>query len=360
MRLVNFRNHGSLNLAGLSDGVVLVSGANGSGKTSILEAISAFNPGRGLRSELPSWASRDAPKVGGWLAELRFNSPPLLLTMSWDAAVRRRSLFLNRDKKYALADAAAKLPILWLHPGSDRLPSSPPSSRLKFLDRLAAIFDPGHGSRLKAVEKRRTERRRLLAESSADEHWLATLERALAEDAVAIAAARLDLCAQLNRVGDEPKSLPPLRLSVVGIAEELAARMPALAAEDEFAAMLAKRRGDDAFSPWYGGLEFSVGASSTGEQKLLTLSLIFAAARLLQKRLAVSPILLLDELPAHLDTQARKLVMRMCKSLGSQTWLTTAEPNLLASLLPKSSTHLKLPNPLGAKIGGDNPGDVET
>ena len=351
LRVVNFRSHGSFALDSLSEKAVLISGANGSGKTSLLEAVSAFNPGRGLRGELPAMATRAARGVGGWLVEAEFAPPlSLLLTMDWDAAARRRRLFLNRAKRYPLSHTAPRLPILWLHPGGDRLPATPPASRLKFLDRLAAVFDRNHSARLLALDKRQAERKRLLAEQppkggrGQDGRWLAVLERSMAEDAVAIAASRLELCRQLNELGSGLKSLPTARVSVNGIAEQLAGRMPALAAEDEFAAMLERQRGGTTGkSPWYGGLEFSKGEpASTGEQKLLTLSLIFAAAALLQKRLGLSPILLLDELPAHLDEQARRLALRMCGKLRTQTWLTTTEPQLVEPHLPKDATHIRL------------------
>ncbi len=343
LKAVNFRNHRRLCLEKLSHRAVLISGANGSGKTSVLEAVSAFSPGRGLRGELPAKAVGKDSTVGGWWVEAEFD-PPLSLAVSWDQTARRRSLLVNRAKRGQLTSLVKRLPVLWTHPDGDRLPADPPSSRLKFLDRLATIFDPNHSSRLLAVEKRRLERKKLLeGEKKADEHWLVALERSIAEDMIALAASRLDLCEQLNRLAGHLE-IPAAEVKVEGFCENLLRDKSALAAEDEFAAAAkASRCRDFSLSPWYAGLQFC-GRSvfSTGEQKILTLGLVFTASLLLKERLATLPILLLDELPAHLDSKARQSALAVAAFLKTQIWITTAEPQLIEPGLPAGASHIKL------------------
>ena len=403
IRLVNFRNHSVFEVEDIASQLIVISGANGTGKTSVLEAVSAFNPGRGIRSELPA----AAVKGGGdsWFVSLKLaggegGKVASQLDMSWDN--RRRQVVLNQAKRVVLSDVLGMMPTLWLHPGSDRLPDAPPASRLKFIDRLASVFDKGHLTRLASLERRRGERRQVLASVKPDALWLDTLEHSIAQDAVAVAAARIYLLRQLeelkhpelaqgvskgsaqglakgtakgvargqNRGQHKPSSkqkdkaessqpakgwgLPPLRLT--GTAEGLVMAHPALRAEGEFAKILAESRGGS--SPFYGGLEFApysattVGGAgsgagsgakgyvgSTGENKLLTLSLIFTAALLIQKRLGILPILLLDELPAHLDKPNRTRVMAFLRQLKAQAWITTTEPS---GFVKGKCRHIKL------------------
>ena len=382
IRLVNFRNHSVFEVEDIASQLIVISGANGTGKTSVLEAVSAFNPGRGIRSELPA----AAVKGGGdsWFVSLKLKGGEggkvaSQLDMSWDN--RRRQVVLNQAKRVVLSDVLGMMPTLWLHPGSDRLPDAPPASRLKFIDRLASVFDKGHLTRLASLERRRGERRQVLASVKPDALWLDTLEHSIAQDAVAVAAARIYLLRQLEELKhpelaqevskgqhkpsskqkDKAESsppatkgwgLPPLRLT--GTAEGLVMAHPALRAEGEFAKILADTRGGS--SPFYGGLEFApyggdagaVGGAgsgakgyvgSTGENKLLTLSLIFTAALLIQKRLGILPILLLDELPAHLDKPNRTRVMAFLRQLKAQAWITTTEPS---GFVKGKCRHIKL------------------
>jgi len=324
LRLVNFRNHKIFEYNDLTKNIILISGPNGSGKTSILEAISAFNPARGIKSELPAMAVRNG--ANGWHIRLKLKAEQSMdLEMSWDVATRRRVVLLNRIKKLALTDTLNKMPLLWLHPGNDRLPDNPPASRLKFIDRLAAIFDKKHLARLTSLEKRRSERNQLMANPPMDNLWLETLEHSISQDAIAVAATRIYLIHQLAKIElSQFASLP--KLQVTGTAEQLVTNSPALKAEQEFAKLLAHQRSHNAKSPFYCGLEFETSSSgSTGEQKVLTLSLIFAAALLIKKRLGILPILLLDELPAHLDKINRQMTLKFIQKLKAQTWITTTE-----------------------------------
>jgi DNA replication and repair protein RecF len=239
-----------------------------------------------------------------------------------------------------------RLAVLWLTPAMDRLFSEGPAGRRRFLDRLVLGLDPAHASRLAAYEQAARERARLLRDGPADPAWLAALEAMMAAQGVAIAAARRELARRLDHVCEAAQGpFPRARLAVLGTIEDWLEAMPALAAEEKLARALAHSRRRDALA---GGAEIGphrsdlavglrekgipAGLASTGEQKALLVAILLADAQLLRTIRGEAPLLLLDEIAAHLDSQRRGALFELLPALDGQAWLTGTEPALFAPL----------------------------
>jgi len=352
MTLTNFRNYETLRLRTDSRPVVLT-GPNGAGKTNLLEAISYLAPGRGLRrARLAQITRHVSPRDGlskstaspahatQWAVAAELSTPggPLLIgsgrVVSDDGAHERRAIKIDGQPASGPAALAPHVAIVWLTPAMDRMFVDPPSGRRRFLDRLVLGLDPAHAGRVLRYDQVRRERAKLL-QDRAEGQWLAALERTMAEHAVAIAAARLDLIERLDRALDEnTEPFPRPRVALAGLIEDWLVDMPALAAEDRYRETLAASRRADAESgscagPHRSDLIAHLDASgapaaeaSTGEQKAMLIALVLAHARLLMARRGVSPILLLDELVAHLDVARRGALFEALLDLGAQAWMT--------------------------------------
>ena len=244
--------------------------------------------------------------------------------------------------------------MLWLTPQMDGLFLDSKSARRRFLDRLVLCFDPGHAGRLNAYEQAASERMRLLrGEGPAGQPipaWLAALEQQIAEQGVAIAAARLDLVARLGAVLAEGDSVfPRPRLSLHGEVEGWLDEMPALAAEDRMRGRLAAARALDAeagrahLGPHRSDLLVAYAAPgapdggmpaaecSTGEQKALLIAILLGQARLMAAERGRPPLLLLDEIAAHLDDGRRRALFKTLLEIGVQAWLTGTDRSLFAT-----------------------------
>ncbi len=344
--------------------LVVLTGPNGAGKTNLLEAISFLAPGRGLRGaklaavdrRVPGRDPDEAPVAGGesWAvaARLATAAGPVDLGTGRDPAVapetgrQRRIVKIDgavAGSQAALAEVAA---ISWLTPQMDRLFLDGAGERRRFLDRLVFCFDPAHAARVSAYEQSLRERMRLLRDGPADAAWLAALEEQAAAHGVAVAAARRDLVARLDAVAaaaDGP--FPRAAVALDGAVEGWLAERPALAVEDELRARLAQSRGRDADAgraPWgphrsdlavsHRGRAMPAAECSTGEQKALLISLLLAHARLQADSRVGSPILLLDEVAAHLDAARRAALFDSLGALGAQAWLTGTDEGLFADL----------------------------
>jgi DNA replication and repair protein RecF len=238
------------------------------------------------------------------------------------------------------------LSLSWLTPQMDGLFREGPGGRRRFLDRLVAGFDPGHNGRLNAYEQALRERARLLTEGRGDAAWLNALEETMAGRAVAVAAARRALVARLNRAIEEtPGPFPKARLALLGEPEAWLAEMPALAAEDRMRERLAASRPEDrlaggaAVGPHRSDLAAShldkdlpAELCSTGEQKALLVALVLAHARLVALDRGAPPLLLLDEVAAHLDALRRAALFETLLELGAQAWLTGTDEDLFGGL----------------------------
>jgi DNA replication and repair protein RecF len=264
---------------------------------------------------------------------------------------------LNGANLRSQAGFAEILTVLWLTPQMDRLFSEAAASRRRFLDRLVYGLDPAHAARVAAYEQAMRERARILrgeapmASGTDLNAWLSGLESEMAAQAVAIAAARLDAVASLNAAMAEAIGpFPQAELAVAGSVEESLGSMSALQAEDVLRERLAAARGSDADSgitQWgthrsdlvvtlagrhLGGTPLRAGDCSTGEQKALLIAIILAEARLSTRRRGEAPVILLDEVAAHLDRQRREALFAELQALSAQCWLTGTERDIFQPL----------------------------
>jgi DNA replication and repair protein RecF len=335
---------------------VVLSGPNGAGKTNLLEALSFLAPGRGLRqARLGEVDRRATDATTAWAVAARLSGPDgdCDIGTGRDPAIEenareRRLLRIDGAPQRGLTGLAERLALLWLTPQMDGLFLDSKSARRRFLDRLVASFDPGHASRLNAYEQANGERLRLLRgeapPGSADPGWLSALEQQIAEHGIAIAAARLDLVARLGRVLAESDGIfPQPDLALIGDVEAWLADMPALAAEDRLRHRLAEGRGLDGeagralVGPHRSDLYVRFAAThmpaadcSTGEQKALLIAILLGQARLMAAERGRTPLLLLDEVAAHLDENRRRALFEALLDLGVQAWLTGTDRGLFA------------------------------
>jgi len=355
LMLRDFRSYAALDLA-LDGALIAFTGENGAGKTNLLEALSLFAPGRGLRrAELSACARRGG--TGGFAIsievededeEVRRQLGVGLEPAADDGAPER----LNRIDRAPVASARAfaeSLRLVWLTPAMDGLFAGPASERRRFLDRLVLALDPNHGARVSQFERALRGRNRLLEEGARNAPWLEAIEREAAELGVAVAAARVECVNRLRALialdRDEASPFPWADLVLEGEIETLAAESPALAAEDRYRALLRDNRGRDAaagralIGPHVGDLTVFHGPknapaaqSSTGEQKALLVGLVIAHARLVAEMSGIAPLALLDEVAAHFDPRRRAALFDALERVGAQVFVTGADPAAFAEL----------------------------
>ncbi len=332
---------------------VVLTGPNGAGKTNLLEAVSFLAPGRGLRrARLDEVTRIGARPAGVWGVAATVEGPggetelgTGLQPAGEGRAAERRVVKVNGAVASGPALAEA-VHLIWLTPQMDRLFLEAASGRRRFLDRLVYGFDADHARRVSAYERALRERSRLLREGRADPSWLGALEATMTEHGVAVAAARRAAVARLNgalEAGVGP--FPRAELALDGTLEAWLAEGAALEAEDRFGAVLAEGRGRDAetgtvpVGPHRGDLlvrhvakDVPAAQCSTGEQKALLIAIVLAEARLQALRRGAAPLLLLDEVAAHLDAERRAALFEEIVALGAQAWLTGTDRTLFAAL----------------------------
>jgi DNA replication and repair protein RecF len=353
LTLTDFRSYAHARLAADERPVVLT-GPNGAGKTNLLEAISFLAPGRGMRRAKLAEIDRRAPETrpaGAWAVAATVTTArgPVQIGTGRDAASEsgeRRLLRVDGAAAASQATLAEHLSLVWLTPQMDRLFLEGSGARRRFLDRLVYGFDPAHAARVGAYEQAMRERARLLRDGPADPAWLAALEQRMAEQGVAVAAARREVTARLDfacRAARGP--FPAARLALTGEVEQWLAEKPALAAEEELRSRLAAARridgetGTTLVGPHRGDLAVShadtgmaAAQCSTGEQKALLIAVLLAQARLQAEQSGRTPVMLLDEVTAHLDGTRRAALFAEIAGLGVQAWLTGTDPGLFAEL----------------------------
>ncbi|HWW65448.1 MAG TPA: DNA replication/repair protein RecF [Sphingomonadaceae bacterium] len=336
LALTDFRSYAQATLAA-APGFVVLTGENGAGKTNILEALSLLAPGRGLRqAALSDMARSDGP--GGFAVAARLTDELDLGTGTLASAPDRRQVRINGAS--APAGALAEwLSILWLTPAMDRLFVEGAGGRRRFLDRLVLALEPGHALHATRYEAAMRARNRLLAEEGgADPAWLAALEAGMAEHGAALADARArTVTALAERVADQPEG-PFARAGLAlegwqaqgegALAEELRAGRARDAAAGR--TLAGPHRTDLAVT--HLGKRQPAARASTGEQKALLLGLVLAHADLVAARTGRPPLLLLDEVAAHLDPLRRAALFERLATGGGQVWMTGTEPALFAGL----------------------------
>lgn len=349
-----FRNYTHAELACEAQSLVLT-GPNGAGKTNMMEALSMLAPGRGLRraprdafgyrSPVASQDSAGPAAITPWalFAELETPEGPVTIGTGADAENSEASRIVRIQGAPSSQNALAQhLSVSWLTPQMDGLFIGSASARRRFVDRLAIAFDDAHNGRIVRYEKAWRERSRLLADGTGDESWFTGLEQILAETGVAIMATRAALIADMNRQSAAMDTLfPKVNALLQGEAHQLLdAGLPAIDIEDRIMHIAANSRNAGNVSmpgPHETDLVMmfsgrSAAEASTGEQKAVMISAILAHAQLQDDRLGRPPLLLLDDVAAHLDERRRTHLFALCSALRGQVWYSGADEHAFAPL----------------------------
>lgn len=330
--LSHFRNHADTRLEG-ARAFNLLLGENGAGKTNVLEALSLFSPGRGLRrapmADMAGLCGDGGFQIGASLASSPHEEPVRLGTYCESTRPGRRHVRINGSESSALR-LAEWVSIGWLTPAMDRLFTDSPGGRRRFLDRMALAFDPLHARHANRYDAALRERNKLLSDERApDPAWLDGVEAQLAEHGAALAAGRAHAVAQVSAelalLADEPFARPALTYAHAGPLPrgELQAALSGHRRKDRIAGrtLIGPHRDDLAVS--MAGKDMPAAACSTGEQKAMLIAIVLAHATLAARGRA--NLLLLDEIAAHLDPLRRETLFDRLSASGAQVWLTGTE-----------------------------------
>ena len=366
LTLTDFRNYESLRLEA-ELGPVIVYGENGSGKTNILEAISFLTPGRGLRGAKLADIKRFAP----------LNNSSFVSPLSWAVSAdvvnnddvyhlataveksqkevddfdemrsfERRIVKIDNVKTSSQAELGRYLSAIWITPQMDRLFRGGSQPRRAFLDRLVFAFDMEHAKRTANFEHMYREWYKLIKTGKLDNRWLESLEEGMATTGVAIAAARREQIARLNAfIETEPDDVfPSVALELDGTIEKALDTKPAVIVEEEYKNMIASQRkavlqndtidgvNRSDFKVYFKKKAMPADLCSTGEQKSLLISIILAQTKCQTLHKGFAPVMLLDEVAAHLDDVKREALLEKITDLNVQAWITTTNPELFDSL----------------------------
>jgi DNA replication and repair protein RecF len=360
LSLTNFRSYHAAQITLERAGPVVLTGANGAGKTNLIEAISLLAPGRGLRRatmEELAFAEGD----GAWAVSAEIEGMLGLATLgtgidppAGEEAAPVRRCRIDREGVTSAAAFADHLRVVWLTPAMDPLFNGPASERRRFLDRLVLAVDAQHSSRVAALERSLRSRNRLLENTPNDSHWLDAVEHETAEVAVAVAAARAEtvarLSAALHAARNEAPEFPHAEIALQGWMEQLLPDHSAVDIEDRYRALLKENRARDAaagrtldgphlsdFAVTHAAKKIAATDASTGEQKALLIRLILAHTGLIKQMTGSAPLLLLDEVVAHLDPVRRTSLYDALAALGAQVWMTGADTAAFGDILGRAS-----------------------
>ena len=347
LTLTHFRNYRAASLVTRGDVVVLV-GPNGAGKTNCIEAISFLSPGRGLRRATLDDVA-DVQGDGSWAVSAEVEGALGLATLgtgidapgSEPSATSRRCR-IDREPVNSAAAFGDHLRMVWLTPSMDGLFMGAASERRRFFDRLVLAIDSEHSARVAALDRSLRSRNRLLEVRNFDDHWCDAIERETAELAVAVAATRgqtLTRLAAMLRGRGSGSAFPSAGIALDGWMENALQSEPATAVEDRYRELLRNGRARDAAAgrtldgPHLTDLQVAYAPknmpardASTGEQKALLIGLVLAHATLVAETTGITPLLLLDEVVAHLDPGRRNALFDELAKLRAQVWMTGADP----------------------------------
>ena len=378
LKLDHFRNYQQADLA-IHAGQLVILGDNGAGKTNLLEAVSLLAPGRGMRraktehlayrasgfdtscdiadnddADRLDWAVAATLENEDGNVQIGTGVPP--------SAKQGNRIMRLEGMTVSQADLGSHLTVSWLTPQMDGIFLDSPAARRRFLDRLVIAFDPAHIGRMSRYEKALRQRAHLLTEQRGDDSWFSALESVLAETAVAVTAARQSLIKALNQEAARGWfGFPGAELLLGGDTENWLSDMPALAVEDQLmlAARTARLNGDLAmpgphaseFQALHLASQVPANRASTGQQKAMLIAVILAHARLQDRRLGRVPVMLFDDVAAHLDAKRRGALFDAVQSLGGQCWYSGTDEGQFKELL-KTAQFVKI---LPAKIAGETP-----
>ena len=350
--LTNFRSYRAAALA-TGDKPIVLFGPNGAGKTNLLEAISFLAPGRGLRrATLDEVAFREGD--GSWAVAAEVEGALGLANLGTGIERRvdegetlSRACRIDREPVGSAVAFADHLRVVWMVPAMDTLFAGAPSERRRFLDRLALAVDAEHAGRVNALDRALRSRNRLLEDRQPDTQWLDAVEHETAELAVAVASLRAETVSRLAAVlaSRRGSAFPPAEIALDGWMEKLIQAHPALEIEERYRTVLRENRARDAaagrtldgphltdLAVVYADKGIAAADASTGEQKALLIGLILAHARLIAAMTGFPPVLLLDEVVAHLDPSRRRALHQELAQVGAQVWMTGADPALFAEV----------------------------
>ena len=363
LTLTNFRSYHAAQVQLDRAGPVVLTGANGTGKTNLIEAVSLLAPGRGLRrATMEELAFSEGD--GAWAISAEIEGMLGLATLgtgidppAGEESIPTRKCRIDRESVGSATAFADHLRVVWLTPAMDPLFNGPASERRRFLDRLVLAVDAQHSSRVAALERSLRSRNRLLEDSPGDSHWLDAVEHETAEVAVAVAAGRAEtakrLSAALEASRDTAREFPPAQIALQGWMEQLLPDHSAVEIEDRYRSLLKDNRARDAAAgrtldgPHLSDLVVSHASknipaadASTGEQKALLIRLVLAHASLIKQMTGFAPLLLLDEVVAHLDPSRRAALYDALSLLGAQVWMTGADPAAFGDIVGRAQVFL--------------------
>lgn len=359
LSLTNFRSYHAATLNLDRAGPVVLTGQNGAGKTNLIEAISLLTPGRGLRratlDEL-SFTEGD----GSWAVSAEIEGMLGLATLgtgieppAGDDTTNSRKCRIDREPVSSAAAFADHLRVIWLTPSMDPLFTGPAADRRRYLDRLVLAVDAQHSSRVSALERSLRSRNRLLEDQRSDPHWLDAIEHETAEVAVAVSAARYEtvnrLSAALDAARDEAPAFAMPRIALEGWMENQWPLSSAREIEDRYRELLRDSRGQDAaagrtlegphradLKVVHAGKGIAASDASTGEQKAMLIRLSLAHAHLIKDMTGYAPVMLLDEVVAHLDPVRRAALYDALTAIGAQVWMTGADPAAFSDIADRA------------------------
>jgi DNA replication and repair protein RecF len=339
LSLTDFRSYASALIEPGPD-FVLLSGENGAGKTNLLEAVSLLSPGRGLRgaalSEMARIGGASAFAVAARLDDVEIG------TGTQAAAPERRQVRIN-GAPASVNSLSEWLAVLWLTPAMDRLFMGSAGDRRRFLDRLVLALEPGHAHHSSRYEAAMRARNKLLSdEAPADPDWLGALEQQMAEHGTAISGARLRTVDALGeRLHDTPEDeFARAAIALDGWDEaDLADQLRDSRIRDAGAGRTTVGPHRQDLLVTHRAKQMDAARSSTGEQKALLLGLVLAHGELVADRRGEPPVLLLDEVAAHLDPKRRAALFARLEGRG-QVWMTATEVDLFDGIGPASRFHV--------------------
>ena len=363
LTLSNFRSYHAAQVQLDRAGPVVLTGANGAGKTNLIEAVSLLAPGRGLRrATMEELAFSEGD--GAWAISAEIEGMLGLATLGTgidppvgEESIPSRKCRIDRESVGSATAFADHLRVVWLTPAMDPLFNGPASERRRFLDRLVLAVDAQHSSRVAALERSLRSRNRLLEDSPGDSHWLDAVEHETAEVAVAVAAGRAEtakrLSAALEASRDTAREFPQAQITLQGWMEQLLPDHSAVEIEDRYRSLLKDNRARDAAAgrtldgPHLSDLVVSHASknipaadASTGEQKALLIRLVLAHSSLIKQMTGFAPLLLLDEVIAHLDPSRRAALYDALSLLGAQVWMTGADPAAFGDIVGRAQVFL--------------------